>query len=68
MKKINITVSYNEEYAKAIRVFLNKKDTTLEKEVCKILDSIYIKTVPSNVRDYISMCNDETENTMKGKK
>ncbi len=57
MKKINLTVSYEEEKLKALRWYLEQKGTTVEGELVKALDTLFQKNVPANVRSYI--CKDE---------
>ncbi len=57
MKKINLTVSYEEEKLKALRWYLDQKGTTLEDELIKAVDMLFQKNVPANVRSYI--CKDE---------
>lgn len=57
MKKINLTVSYEEEKVKALRWYLEQKGTRLEDELAKAVDTLFQKYVPANVRNYI--CKDE---------
>ena len=57
MKKINLTVSYEEEKVKALRWYLEQKGTRLEEELVKAVDALFQKNVPANVRNYI--CKDE---------
>ena len=57
MKKINLTVSYEEEKVKALRWYLEQKGTQLEEELVKAVDTLFNKNVPANVRNYI--CKDE---------
>ena len=57
MKKINLTVSYEEEKVKALRWYLEQKGTKLEEELIKAVDTLFNKNVPANVRNYI--CKDE---------
>ena len=57
MKKINLTVSYEEEKVKALRWYLEQKGTKLEEELVKAVDTLFNKNVPANVRNYI--CKDE---------
>lgn len=55
MKKTTITISYDEEQLSALKLYLEQKDTNIESELCKALDALYQKTVPSGVRDFIGM-------------
>ena len=57
MRKINLTVSYEEEKVKALRWYLEQKGTKLEDELGKSVDTLFQKNVPANVRNYI--CKDE---------
>ena len=57
MKKINLTISYEEEKVKALRWYLGQKGTKLEEELVKAVDTLFNKNVPANVRNYI--CKDE---------
>ena len=53
MRKINLTVSYEDEKIKAIRWYLSQKGSNLEEELVQALDSLFQKNVPANVRSYI---------------
>ena len=55
MKKTTITISYDEEQLSALKLYLEQKNTNIENELCKALDTLYQKTVPSGVRDFIGM-------------
>lgn len=55
MKKTTITISYDEEQLSALKLYLEQKDTNIESELCKALDTLYQKTVPAGVRDFIGM-------------
>lgn len=53
MKKINLTVPYEEEKVKALHWYLEQKGTRLEDELGKAVDVLFNKNVPANVRNYI---------------
>ncbi len=53
MKKVNITISCDEEKVKALRWYLDQKDIQLEDELSKAVDTLFVKNVPANVRSYI---------------
>lgn len=53
MKKINLTVSCEEEKVKALRWYLEQKGTGIEEELSKALDTLFNRNVPANVRSYI---------------
>lgn len=60
MKK-TITVSYEDEKLSALRMYLEQKGLTVEGEMEKALDSLYAKTVPAGVREFISLRTGVTE-------
>lgn len=54
MEKTEIRISIESERLEALTYFLQKKETSsLQRELGKILDELYEKTVPPDVRDYI---------------
>ena len=53
MKKAQITVSYDEEKLSAITMYLEEKGVSVESEIEKAIDTIYNKTVPVGVREFI---------------
>ena len=55
MKKVNLTISTDEEKVKALRLYLEKKDCKLEDELTKLFETLYTKIVPTGVREYIGM-------------
>ena len=55
MKKATISISFDEEKLSTLRMYLNLKDIKLEQELEKALDSLYTKTVPPGVREYLDM-------------
>lgn len=55
MKKINISISYDEEKVKALNLYLEQRDIKLEDELLKAVDALYTKIVPSNVREFIDL-------------
>lgn len=57
MRKINLTVPYEEEKVKALHWYLEQKGTRLEDELAKAVDALFYKNVPANVRNYI--CKDK---------
>ena len=59
MKKTTVTISYDEEKVKALRMYLELKGCKLEDEVEKIFDTLYTKIVPAGVREYIGMASGE---------
>ena len=55
MKKATIHISYDEEKLNAMKLYLEQKGTHLDNDVIKMLDTLFNKTVPSGVRDFIPM-------------
>ena len=55
MKKANITVSFDEEKLSALKLYLEQKGQKVETELEKALDGLYNKTVPTGVREYLSL-------------
>ena len=55
MKKTTITISFDDEKLNALKLYLGQKDTQVEDELTKALDTLYGKTVPVGVRDFIEM-------------
>ena len=52
MKK---TIDVSEEKLSALEMYLAQKDTTLDAELTKYTEQLYLKAVPQNVRDFIEM-------------
>lgn len=55
MKKTTFNVSFDEDKASALVLYLLQKGTTAEAELEKALDALYTKTVPAGVREFIDM-------------
>ena len=55
MKKTQITVSYDEEKLSALKMYLAQKDLKVESELERSLDALYVKNVPTGVREFIEM-------------
>lgn len=56
MKKVNISVLYDEEKMSALKLYLEQKSNTkITDELEKALDTLYSKTVPISVRSFIEM-------------
>ena len=68
MKNIAVTISYDEEKLSALKLYLEQKGSQVEDELVKALDTLYAKTVPSGVREYIELRSGSTEVTSKPKK
>ena len=55
MKKTTFNISFDEDKASALVLYLSQKGTSAEAELEKSLDTLYSKTVPVGVRDFIDM-------------
>ena len=55
MKKTTFNISFYEDKASALVLYLSQKGTTAEAELEKALDTLYSKTVPAGVREFIDM-------------
>ncbi len=55
MKKVNITISYDEEKLNALKLYLEQKGQTVENELTAAADSLYNKAVPAGVREFIDL-------------
>ena len=54
MKK-TVVIALNEEKISAVEMYLYQKNTSLETELTRYTEQLYLKNVPQNVRDYIDM-------------
>lgn len=54
MKTVDIKIKYSNERIRALRSVLSKKNTTIEAEICSMLDQFYKKTVKPEVREFIA--------------
>ena len=57
MKKETVTFTYDAEKLSALKMYMAQKNMLLEDELERVTESLYNRTVPSNVRDYIAMKN-----------
>ena len=55
MKKTTFNIPFDEDKASALVLYLLQKGVTVETELEKALDTLYAKTVPAGVRDFIDM-------------
>ena len=68
MKTATITISYDEEKLAALRLYLGQKNQTVEEELLAATDSLYTKTVPNNVREFIDLRAGKTMSEPKKRK
>ena len=55
MKKANIVIAFDEEKLAAVKMYMSQRELDLRTELEKTLDGMYVKFVPSNVREFIDM-------------
>lgn len=55
MKKVSVTVQYDEEKLNTVKIFLEKKGLTLSNEIVKFIDGLYNKNVPAQVREFLEL-------------
>ena len=55
MKKANIVITFDEEKLAAVKMYMSQRELDLRTELEKTLDGMYVKFVPSNVREFIDM-------------
>lgn len=69
MKKTTIPISFDEEKAAALKLYLEQKGMKMEDELAKSVEALYMKTVPAGVRDFIDLrsgnASEVTGNKMK---
>ncbi len=54
MTKVKLDIDAEPAQVEALRVYLERKDTCLEFEISRHVESLYRKNVPNIVRDYIA--------------
>lgn len=55
MKKTSITISFDEEKLSALKMYLAQRGVQVESELERSLETLYTKTVPAGVREFIDM-------------
>ena len=53
MEKTTVTVPFDKEKAVALQIYLGQKNTTLDIELGRAMDSLYSKFVPNLVKEFI---------------
>ena len=53
MEKTIVTIPFDKDKTVALQIYLGQKNTTLDIELGKTMDSLYSKFVPNLVRDFI---------------
>lgn len=64
MKK-TVTVSFDEDKLKALKIYLEKKNLNVEDELEQHLEVLYNKTVPAVVKEFIELNSDTAPKTEK---
>lgn len=67
MKKATVTITFEDEKLSAMRLYLEQKGTTIEKELIYACENLYSKVVPNNVREFIEL-RSGIQNTTEKKK
>lgn len=68
MKKVSISIEYDETKMKALKYFLEQKgNKRVSEKLVETLDSLYKKNVPLNVRDYIESSLDNSNSNTGNK-
>lgn len=63
MKKTSISIDMETEKLRALRFYLEKKETALETELEDFLAKLYEKNVPSQTREYIESMEEAVDST-----
>ena len=68
MKKTTISVSFEDEKLSALKMYLEQRGQTVESELEKALDTLYAKTVPAGVREFLDLRSGTPTKTAEKKK
>lgn len=55
MKKTTVSVSFDDEKLSALKMYLEQRGQTVEGELEKALETLYAKTVPAGVREFLDL-------------
>ncbi len=55
MKKTTVSITFDDEKLSALKMYLAQKNMQVESELEKSLDTLYAKTVPAGVREFLEM-------------
>lgn len=67
MKLTTVQVEYDAERLEALRMYLKDNGTTVEKEMALMMDALFRKNVPAQVRTFFEMRSGAEPNKPKGK-
>lgn len=65
MKKITVNISYSEEKYNALKIYLEQKQLKAEDKIVKLMDTLFTKNVPANVREFIELKNSNNQSNSK---
>ena len=65
MKKDIVRISIDAEKLRAVKQYMEKKESNLEDELAEQVQKLYEKYVPANVREYIDDKQEEESNVKK---
>ncbi len=65
MKTVNVSIEFDEHKVKALKIYLEKKETTVEEQMKKALEYLYEKNVPAGVRDFLTLSYEDTDKPTK---
>ena len=68
MKKAVITVNFDEEKTAALKLYLEQKGTSVEKELAKSLETLFAKSVLAGVRQFIALRSGNSATVLSPKK
>lgn len=68
MKKTTVSVSFDDEKLSALKMYLEQRSQTVEGELEKALETLYAKTVPAGVREFLDLRSGVVPTPPKAKK
>lgn len=68
MKKITVSVSFDDEKLSALKMYLEQRGQSVESELEKSIDTLYAKTVPAGVREFLNLRSGVAPTPPKAKK
>lgn len=68
MKKTTVSVSFDDEKLSALKMYLEQRGQTVEGELEKCIDTLYAKTVPAGVREFLDLRSGVVPTPPKAKK
>lgn len=68
MKKTSVNISFDDEKLAALKMYLEQRGQTVEGELEKCMDTLYAKTVPAGVREFLDLRSGTPTKTAEKKK